>query len=248
MFRLGVICSFFLYSSLIYAGESGFYLGGSLGYSHLDEEVRGPVIFSSSPITTAPSYITFTTLFPPGPVFSPTITSTTDLDDEDIGWKLYGGYIFNKYFNLEVGYVDLGDAELNEELTVSSTLPAPIGTILTSIGSHAIAEVTGFTFTAVIKYPLLEKLSVFGKVGAFFWQTDTTVSTSIDSQPPIFSSGFSDALSFEDNGSDVMFGFGAEYDITERWGVRAEWERYSNVSDDDNDIDYISGGVIFRFN
>ena len=45
-----------------------------------------------------------------------------------------------------------------------------------------------------------------------------------------------------DSGRDLLFGFGAAYNFTEGFGVRAEWERL-----DDSELDVISVGLQYRF-
>ena len=264
-----VVLSVLVMSNPALAGETGFYLGGALGYSRQDVDknppvfgpISGPTLGSSFPFSDVPAPF-------PASVTVVTVTATPPtvtrfVDDNDLGWKVYGGYAFNRYFNLEAGYVNLGKSEINDSVqfpsfVVSAFIPAPafgpvppgasISTTTATLNARAKAEVRGFTFAAMAKYPVLEKFRVFGKIGAFFWQTDTTVSTSIESQSPLLSSSQPGLFSFDDSGTDLMFGAGAEYDITERWGLRAEWERYSNIGNNDGDIDYFSGGVIFRFN
>jgi OOP family OmpA-OmpF porin len=75
----------------------------------------------------------------------------TSCDDEDTGFKIFGGYKFNPNFAVEGLWADLGE--------VSATGP----------GGSASMEVDGFGAAAVGVIPLNEKFSIFGKVGAFMW-------------------------------------------------------------------------------
>ena len=50
-----------------------------------------------------------------------TTTAITD-DKRDTGYKLYGGYQFNKYFALEAGYFDLGKFEFTATTVPAGTL------------------------------------------------------------------------------------------------------------------------------
>lgn len=77
-------------------------------------------------------------------------------DDEDVGFKIFGGFKFNQYIAAEVGYADLG------EITAS----AP--------GVSATAEVDGFQVAVVGSYPI-EQFSLLGKVGLYVW--DGEIST-----------------------------------------------------------------------
>lgn len=74
--------------------------------------------------------------------------------------------------------------------------------------------------------PLNEAFSVFGKVGFLFWDTDV-----------------SGTINTSDDGTDLIFGFGAQYMLNEQFSIVGEWERYDN----DNDVDFLSIGAIYKF-
>lgn len=80
--------------------------------------------------------------------------STTD--DEDTGFKIYGGYQFTRNWAVEVGYVDLGEFAIT-------------GPTFT-----AKAEVTGLSVAAVGTMPLNGNFSLFGKAGLFVSDIKTT--------------------------------------------------------------------------
>lgn len=63
------------------ASAQGFYIGGSIGQSKMDD----------------------------GNAIPDLITSGT-VDGKDTGYKIFGGYQFNQNFGLELAYVDLGKA------------------------------------------------------------------------------------------------------------------------------------------
>jgi len=66
-----------------------------------------------------------------------------ELDTTDVGYKLYGGYLLNDYFGLDLAYINLGDP--------------------------ASTEFKGVSVSAVANYPLNRQTSMFGKVGTFVW-------------------------------------------------------------------------------
>ncbi len=191
-------------SANLYAEDKGFYVGGSVGYSSIDT-------LSESDINS--------TLAAGG------ITATSSVDDNDIGWKFFGGYNFNQYFGVEVGYVDLGEADANINIT------APVAAT-----GNITAEGDGFLFAGVARYPIMNNMDVFGKVGGFVWNVDGTAS--------VTSGGTTVAVNAEDDGTSIMFGFGAEYEFNNNVGIRAEWERYDVSSDD---VDLFSLGVEYDF-
>lgn len=186
------------------AEEKGFFVGGSIGYTSVDTVDESTL---NSTLATAG------------------ITATSDVDDNDLGWKLFAGYNFNQYFGVELGYVDLGEAEADVTITAPTAVTANID-----------AEADGFTFAGIARYPVNEKFDVFGKVGAFVWDVEGTAS--------VTSGATTAALNAEDDGTDIMFGFGAEYEIRNNIGVRIEWERYEV---DSEDADLFSLGLEYDF-
>ena len=47
-----------------------------------------------------------------------------------------------------------------------------------------------------------------------------------------------------DDGTDLLFGAGVQYDLTNKLGIRGQWTRY-DVADEDADL--FSIGLIYRF-
>lgn len=83
-------------------------------------------------------------------------------------------------------------------------------------------EVDGFQFAALYHLPIGTAFSIFGTAGLFIWDADASGPAS------------------SDDGVDVTFGFGVQYD-TERWGIRGAWERFDNVEPGDVDMLSVSG-------
>ena len=81
-----------------------------------------------------------------------TVTAIND-DDSGTGFKLFGGYQFNRYFSLEGGYFDLGKVGYQ-----ATTLPA--GTL------NGEMKVNGLNLDLVLNLPFTEKFSAFARVGA----------------------------------------------------------------------------------
>ena len=155
-------------------------------------------------------------------------TGTADIDDSGLGWKGFIGYNFTRHFGLEAGYVDLG--EVDGDFTI--TAPAA-GTGKLDV------EVTGYTISALARYPLYERFEMFGKVGGLFWDKDGRATFIA---PPAAA-----AVSADDDGMDVTIGVGMKYDFTEHIGVRAEWDRYFGVGDDSANVDMYSVGIEFEY-
>jgi OOP family OmpA-OmpF porin len=50
-------------------------------------------------------------------------------------------------------------------------------------------------------------------------------------------------LTFKDDGTDLTFGAGVQYDVSRNLGLRAQWQRY----DVDSDADLLSIGLVYQF-
>ena len=156
-----------------------------------------------------------------------TSVSLTD-DDRDTGYKIFGGYQFNKNFALEGGYFDLGKFGYT-----ATTLPA--GTLNGNI------KLKGLNLDAVGILPITDKFSAFGRVGVNYAQakdsfTGTGAVSVLNPNP-------------SKNDTNYKYGLGLQYAFTESLAVRAEAERYriDDAVGNKGDIDLISVGLIYRF-
>ena len=92
--------------------------------------------------------------------------STPDLPDvsgdlDDVGWRLYGGYRFDNFLGLELGYSDYGNPDVSS------------GDLSLQTESSA---VTGF----VLGHLPIGPIQLYGKAGFAFWDTDAVASDGID--------------------------------------------------------------------
>jgi len=86
-------------------------------------------------------------------------------------------------------------------------------------------EQDGLAIGLVSILPIGDKGAFFGKAGFFNWEVG--------------------AFGVTDDGTDETFGIGGEYRFGNNWAVRAEWERFNNVSG--GDIDLISASILYSF-
>ena len=113
------------------------------------------------------------------------------------GWKVYGGYQFNKYLGIEGGYANLND-----------------GTVRT--GSRVENQDTdAWTLGAVLSYPLTDSISLMGKIGAAYMLTDINIKN-----------GTAPTVRAGSDGYQPNYGVGVSYALLDFLKVRAEWERF----------------------
>ena len=148
-------------------------------------------------------------------------------DDSDTSLKVYGGYQFNANGAVEFGYVDLGEATINGTDSFLGTTAASF-------------ETDGFNVALTGFLPVSNNIAVTGKFGLFFWNLDVGLNTS-----------FLGSSSLSEDGSDLMYGIGVQFGVTEQIAVRAEWERYNDIGNEnttgESDIDLLAANLVFKF-
>ena len=73
---------------------------------------------------------------------------TATLDEDDLGWKIYGGVNINEYFALEVQYADFGAASLNGVNGSTFTVDGVALQFITTAALDGDADSIGFSAVA----------------------------------------------------------------------------------------------------
>lgn len=149
-------------------------------------------------------------------------------EDRDHGFKVYGGYQFNRYFALEGGYFDLGRFAFTANTTPAGTLSGNI-------------NLRGLNLDLVGTLPITEKFSAFGRIGANYAQASDSFSGS--GAVRIFNA---EPSTRETN---LKVGFGLQYAFTDALALRGELERYriNDAVGNRGDVDMLSVGLVYRF-
>ena len=146
-------------------------------------------------------------------------------DDTDTGFKIGGGYAFNRNFAVEAAYVDLGKA------TASGTFA----------GSNASVtfKASGLVVAAVGMVPLSQQFSLLGRLGLI--NATVKVDASLGN------------ASASDKSTDMKttFGVGVAYSFTQQFAVRADYDIYQKLGDSattgESDVNMLSIGVVYKF-
>lgn len=204
---LGLMGCALMSSPSAVADDSGWYIGGNVGQSRAKiDDAR----------------ITSNLL---GGGFTTTLIAD---DNRDTGYKLFGGYRYNKNFAVEAGYFDLG------KFGYTATV-VPAGTLTGTI------KLKGLNFDAVGILPLTKQFSALGRLGLNYAQArDTFTGT-----------GAVNVLNPNPSKDQVNYklGAGLQYDFTESLGMRIEAERYriNDAVGNRGDVDLYSLGLVYRF-
>ena len=204
---LGFVGCAVMSSPFVMADDSGWYVGANVGQSKAkidDARITNNLL---------------------GVGFASSIVD----DNRDTGYKLFGGYKFNKNFALEGGYFDLGKFGFT-----ATTVPA--GTLTGSI------RLKGINLDAVGTLPITEKFSAFARVGLNYAEAKDNF-TSTGAAPVQTNPNPSK------RDTNYKVGLGLQYALTESLGMRVEAERYriNDAVGNMGDIDLISVGLVYRF-
>lgn len=141
-------------------------------------------------------------------------------DDKGTAWKLLGGYRLHRNFAAELAFTNFGEAKAT----------GPGGSITANSKAVDISIVGSF-------YPI-DRLAVFGRLGGYRADTEVKTRTVTVNQND------------SERNTGLTYGFGVAYDLTKRFTVRAEWQKYNEVggpNTGEDDITLMSLGVLFRF-
>lgn len=148
------------------ATETGFYVGAGLGVSSVD--MRD---------------------------FNPDYAGLR-FEDDELGFKLFGGFRLLKYFALEASYVDFGNVKAWEGGNIQVYAEANVG----------ISMWSGY---AVGLVPVSDKVDFFGKLGYASYDVDSNATASGETEDR------------SDSGSDLAYGLGVNF-LFKKFGARIE--------------------------
>jgi OOP family OmpA-OmpF porin len=153
----------------------------------------------------------------------------SSLDNTDVGWKAQLGYMLDRNFGIEGGWVDLGAA------TYTATYGGGTGS--------ATAKASGINLAGIGVIPLNARFSLFGKLGAI----EARVRDSASFSGP----GASATASVNSMKLRANIGGGVIVDLSPEFAIRAEYERFKLLGDTHTtgtgDIELISVGFKYSF-
>ena len=133
----------------------------------------------------------------------------TDFDDTSKSYWFELGYKIHPNWGIELGYVDLGNVSVSftgqvDQLEVESYLD--------KVSLSHPDSASGASIGVSYFYPLMDKLVLSGRAGAFFWEGD--YSTLLKIKEGTFSYQHQ-----SQNGTDLYLGMGLDYVPAEHWAI-----------------------------
>lgn len=166
------------------------------------------------------------------------------VDDADAAARLSGGFQVNEFFAIE------GSISNSTEggVTVTGDFDRIVnGQKLIFDGTASIdAEVDPLIFLgAKFSYPIVERFKVDAIIGQVWWDVAFEGAAQVSGTYGGDSFSIGERVSLGSNdGSDVYYGFGASYAITDQISANAE---LFQAKIDDTDVDAYSAGLTYRF-
>lgn len=154
------------------------------------------------------------------------VAAAARVDGRVEGWKAYTGYQFNNYLGVEGGYANLNDASGWNS------------------GNDFEMRSDAWTLGAIGAYPLTDRLSVTGKLGAAYVVTKTDTVTYVNSPVGTPPGVLNRRDRVGDDGFQPHYGVGVRYALIDNIDLRAEWERFAL---DEVNIDLMTAGFAMRF-
>jgi OOP family OmpA-OmpF porin len=151
----------------------------------------------------------------------------TDYDDTDFAWKAYAGYRFNAPFAIEGGWVELG--EITSDIATTAT---DVDDFLSQV--EDIHPFLGAGPFLGARYYVIDTNRFHIGIGGGLWWWNAKVKVK---------AGTGEKMDPEDDKIDGFFGVNAIWDFTERFSIRADYERYYL---DDFEADVFTAGLQYR--
>jgi OmpA-OmpF porin, OOP family len=202
--------------------KSGFYVGGTTGQSKFDDDLGGMDSILFDAFRSVGLSITGV---------------NSDLDDSDNNFSVFGGYRFFPYLAAEFGYVDLGELAYSADFVVLRPgAPLP-GAVKITFGSK------GPVASALGIWPVNDSWDLYARAGLFV--SDTELSVKVNAL------GVSETVTESKTAVDPMIGLGTAVHLGKHFSLRAEYQRFGSVGDEDSTgemhVDLVNVGFLVQF-
>jgi OOP family OmpA-OmpF porin len=170
--------------------------------------------------------------------------ASTKADDSSDYYNLYVGYDLNQYIAIEGGYYNLGEISYSS----SSTGRVITQDLTETLNLKSTAEFDGFTIALAGHYPIIENISLFGKLGLMKWEKDTSGTLHIESSYKNANGDVTTEQSYSNysgsnDDNDLFYGIGASYHF-DKVAINAE---YSHFEFDSLEVDTFGISISYHF-
>jgi OOP family OmpA-OmpF porin len=215
--------------------DIGWYLGAGAGGTRLEEDLDLTLTASE---------------YDSNGVLTPIASETMDkFNGTDVGFRVFGGIRFGRFFGIEAGYVDLGEPDDDIPLNIPGNTNRPT----TDVELKLTDEIDGWEIFALGAFPFADRWEAFAKLGVLNWDSDfkaknafaDTFPASPPNTPQFIPTVTPESFSESDDGTDLAGGLGFNYQATEHMVLRGEGTWYD--IDDTEKVWLLGFSVIINY-
>jgi len=140
------------------------------------------------------------------------------LDDNDTAWTIRGGWRFNPFAAIEIGYYDFGRYSFHGN-AVGNVLP---------IDGSAKAHSVGISLVGILP---IYQFDLYGRIGYAHSELKFNANGALGN-----------TANENQRQDEATYGVGGRWNFTPNWGVFVEWFKNDRIR-----IDSVVGGLDFRF-
>jgi len=164
----------------------------------------------------------------------PTSNYSSTVDDTDTAFGIFAGGQFGRWFAVESQLIDLG--KYSEATSVSLTNYFPTAPRNLDVHSRASIEAAAFTLSGILTIPIGEQVAI-GLRGGFAVSAAETRYEIVERRGNTIYYQESDDNDAEASDLTATFGVSVEWDPSQHFGMRLEYQRINDVGSEDDDYD-----------
>jgi hypothetical protein len=222
LIRMAIAGSLLAVGPLHAAEAKGFYMGFDVGMSRADidkREIDRAVVDAFESVGLI------------------VLDGDSRLEEADGTYGLIAGYRIGPYLAFEAQYLWLGEPYYRAEGTITD------GVFVAPAKAEVEWDSKGAALSALGIWPLARQWELFARAGAYFAETSTTVSLSID--------GLQARERLSKSTTELLWGVGGTYIAGANWSVRLEYQQVPDLGDDDRtgetDVERLNLAWLYRF-
>jgi OOP family OmpA-OmpF porin len=235
-FTFGLLAALALVSGPVMAADAGFYVGGSLGQSSFDLKKSDADGFMVEAFALAGEELGIDVAYD---------IESSKLDDSDTAFSFFVGYRFMPYLAVEAAWLDLGEAKYNSfgEVTADDGTEVLVADAETALNWNS----SGPVLSALAIWPISEQWEVFGRLGAYFADTEIDFTLTIPDPTEPFAASASESEST----TEFIWGLGVDFIFLDNFAARLEYQMIPDLGDKNTtgeaDADLINLGLLYKF-
>lgn len=144
-------------------------------------------------------------------------------------WKAYAGTYFSPYLGLQIGYANLGNADVKATANVN---PGDEQQFVKDMAKSQPDLGKGVQVSVAGRFPISENFTVHDWLGVFIWKNESTATIG------------GEEVTETTTGTNFVLGAAVEYRLNYELGLRLEFERFNQSTDA---VNIFGAGLAYYF-